>query len=212
MTWKQILVNQLGGGGGGKILLNCTEWTKSEKCFTVTNTSKFDFSSGDTGTIVPGPKYFVTMRMLQLERDFMFNGGMFYFTQRHIQRESLQTWLRRRILPKMSTGILQFRLRQLGVHSMSMQYKQRQGSVRLHIHKGLQLFASRFSDSIDVRGIYSVRVIQHHPVHHIHSILQVQFEAVRQRRAVCLNYRQWQCKVQNSRYQVHGLQDHCLGI
>lgn len=56
-------------------MLNCTEWDTKDDCFLLSKNAKVDLSSGDSGQAVPGPKYFVTMRMLQLERPFLFNGS-----------------------------------------------------------------------------------------------------------------------------------------
>lgn len=75
MILRYNTFNKLGGGGGGKILLNCTAWGDDPLCFDKGDNFSYDVSSGDPGIAVPGAKYYVTMRMLQLERDFLFNGS-----------------------------------------------------------------------------------------------------------------------------------------
>ena len=57
------------------MILNCTKWYDDPLCFQIGEKFAYDLTSGDPGTAVAGAKYYVTMRMLQLERDFLFNGS-----------------------------------------------------------------------------------------------------------------------------------------
>lgn len=67
----------LGFGGGGKVLINCTSWDTNPACITAGDSISFNSSSGDASSSITGPKYFVTMKMVQMSRPFLFDGNVY---------------------------------------------------------------------------------------------------------------------------------------